>query len=135
MKAMFHTNTLEGQKSASGKALYLTARLDGSGFRTKAVWFPVSQLKVGNPNECGWVTKSRVKTNNANAKQTFTAAQEAITDLDNKGEDWVWPFLLNLATQFSAILFRIWKVMVGLLVLHRLTLFGMHLKPVRRVIC
>ena len=40
------------------------------------------------PTMMGWVTKSRVKTNNANAKQTFTAAQEAITDLDNKGEDW-----------------------------------------------
>lgn len=40
------------------------------------------------PTMMGWVTKSRVKTNNANAKQTFTAAQEAITDCDNHG--WIW---------------------------------------------
>lgn len=40
------------------------------------------------PTMMGWVTKSRVKTNNANAKQTFTACQEAITDADNHGWDW-----------------------------------------------
>ncbi len=43
------------------------------------------------PTMMGWVTKSRVKTNNANAKQIFTSAQEAITDLDNKGTTYTTP--------------------------------------------
>lgn len=40
------------------------------------------------PTMMGWVSRSRIKTNNANAKQIFTATQEACTNLDNKGEAW-----------------------------------------------
>ncbi len=50
------------------------------------------------PTMMGWVTKSRIKTNNANAKQTFTAAQEAITNLDNKGTSWTAGTVDNTST-------------------------------------
>lgn len=40
------------------------------------------------PTMMGWVTRSRIKTNNANAKSIFTSAQEATTNLDNQGKTW-----------------------------------------------
>ena len=49
-----HTTTLETHKSASGKALYLTASYGGFNTGKSTEWFPISQLKISAPNECGW---------------------------------------------------------------------------------
>lgn len=49
-----HKETLENHKSASGKAIYLTVRFGTSAIHDSIVWMPVSQLKVGEFNECGW---------------------------------------------------------------------------------
>ena len=56
MRMAIHKNTIENQKSGSGKAIYLTARFGKSQIHDKPVWFPLSQLKIGEFNECGWAT-------------------------------------------------------------------------------
>lgn len=54
MKKFIHQNTIENHKSASGKALYLTVRFGTSSIHDRTIWFPMSQLKIGEANECGW---------------------------------------------------------------------------------
>lgn len=54
MKCMIHKNTLESHKSASGKAIYLTITYGGFNTGKKQEWFPLSQLTISEPNDCGW---------------------------------------------------------------------------------
>ena len=56
MKAYIHRNTVKQKASASGKAIYLTARFGKTNDFNKFVWFPVSQLKIGDFNSVGWAT-------------------------------------------------------------------------------
>lgn len=53
MKFYIHQNTINSQKSESGKAIYLTHSYD-LGFHEIHHWFPLSQLTISEPNECGW---------------------------------------------------------------------------------
>lgn len=39
------------------------------------------------PSMMGWVTKSRVNANNANAKSIYTSASEAVTSFDTQGKE------------------------------------------------
>ena len=54
MTKYIHKNTLDNHKSASGKALYLTVRHGTSEAHDSITWLPISQLKFGEFNECGW---------------------------------------------------------------------------------
>ena len=54
MKYMIHKNTLENHRSESGKAIYLTITYGGFNTGKKREWFPLSQLTISQPNECGW---------------------------------------------------------------------------------
>lgn len=54
MRMMIHENTVENHKSASGKAIYFTARFGTSQIHDRPVWFPMSQLKIGKFNDVGW---------------------------------------------------------------------------------
>lgn len=54
MTKYIHKNTVDNHKSASGKALYLTVRFGTSAIHDSIVWLPVSQLSIGEYNECGW---------------------------------------------------------------------------------
>ena len=54
MMRYIHENTLKDHKSASGKAIYFTVRFGTSAIHDAIVWMPLSQLKIGNLNECGW---------------------------------------------------------------------------------
>lgn len=54
MRGFIHRSTLEGHKSASGKAIYFTVRFGTSAIHDSIVWLPLSQLKIGTENECGW---------------------------------------------------------------------------------
>jgi len=54
MKFYIHTTTLENHKSTSGKALYLTVTYGGFNTGKSIEWFPMSQLKISQPNECGY---------------------------------------------------------------------------------
>lgn len=54
MTKYIHQNTISGHRSASGKALYLTVRFGTSAINDRIVWLPMSQLKIGEANECGW---------------------------------------------------------------------------------
>lgn len=47
-------STLETHRSESGKAIYLTVSCGGFNTGKRIEWFPISQLDIGNPNECGW---------------------------------------------------------------------------------
>lgn len=49
-----HTETIKRHTSSSGKAIYLTADFGGLGQGRE--WFPLSQLKIGKPNELGYST-------------------------------------------------------------------------------
>ena len=53
-----HQNTVMNHKSASGKAIYLTVRFGTSESHDSVVWLPMSQLKFGEFNECGWAEVS-----------------------------------------------------------------------------
>ena len=54
MFSHIHQNTVNNHKSASGKAVYLTVRFGTSESHDQTVWFPMSQLKIGEFNDCGW---------------------------------------------------------------------------------
>lgn len=54
MTGYIHQNTVSNHRSASGKALYLTVRFGTSSINDRAIWLPLSQLKIGEANECGW---------------------------------------------------------------------------------
>ena len=54
MKKYIHQNTVNGHRSESGKALYLTVRFGTSSINDRIVWLPMSQLKISEANECGW---------------------------------------------------------------------------------
>ena len=54
MTKYFHKNTVDNHKSASGKALYLTVRFGTSAIHDSIIWLPISQLSIGEYNECGW---------------------------------------------------------------------------------
>lgn len=54
MVKYIHRNTLNGHKSASGKAIYFTVRFGTSAIHDSITWLPISQLKIGEFNECGW---------------------------------------------------------------------------------
>ena len=56
MTKYIHQNTWKNHRSESGKALYLTIRYGTSAIHDRTMWFPISQLKVGDFNECGWAT-------------------------------------------------------------------------------
>ena len=56
MRMMIHKNTIENHKSQTGKAIYLTARFGKSQINDRPIWLPLSQLKIGAYNECGWAT-------------------------------------------------------------------------------
>ena len=50
-----HEETLKNHISASGKAIYFTVRRGGTTARhDEIIWLPLSQLKIGELNECGW---------------------------------------------------------------------------------
>jgi hypothetical protein len=49
-----HENTVKAQTSASGKAIWLTKAGGYTSANDIRLWFPLSQLVVGRPNECGW---------------------------------------------------------------------------------
>lgn len=50
MKFYIHEETVKNHKSNSGKAIYFTPNY----YKAVPDWFPLSQLKIGNYNECGW---------------------------------------------------------------------------------
>lgn len=54
MKFYIHENTLKNQKSQSGKAIYFTHSYCGFNTGKTHEWFPLSQLKIGEFNDCGW---------------------------------------------------------------------------------
>ena len=54
MTRYIHQNTVRDHQSASGKALYLTVRFGTSAINDRVIWLPLSQLKIGEANECGW---------------------------------------------------------------------------------
>lgn len=54
MKFYIHENTLNNQKSQSGKAIYFTHTFGGFNTGRTHEWFPFSQLKISAFNECGW---------------------------------------------------------------------------------
>ena len=56
LKGRIHSDTLHNHTSASGKAFYVSI-WDGrwvSHERENHVWLPLSQVEIGEPNECGW---------------------------------------------------------------------------------
>ena len=55
MKYFIHENTLKDHKSASGKAIYFTARFGLTDRFNRTVWFPLSQMRFGEVNEVGWM--------------------------------------------------------------------------------
>lgn len=54
MTKYIHKNTLDNHVSASGKAIYFTVRFGTSAIHDRVTWLPMSQLKIGDFNECGW---------------------------------------------------------------------------------
>ncbi len=49
-----HENTVKSHTSASGKAIHFTISNGYTSANDTTEWFPLSQLIIGNPNECGW---------------------------------------------------------------------------------
>ena len=54
MKCKIHRSTIEGHKSQSGKALYLTVTYGGFNTGKSREWFPISQITISEYNDCGW---------------------------------------------------------------------------------
>lgn len=79
MTKYIHKNTVDNHKSASGKALYLTVRFGTSAIHDSIIWLPISQLSIGEYNECGWarieIPEWLIKKNNLN-KAGFVELEE-----------------------------------------------------------
>lgn len=54
MTKYIHKNTLDSHISTSGKAIYFTIRFGTSSIHDRTIWMPMSQLSIGEFNECGW---------------------------------------------------------------------------------
>ena len=49
-----HENTVKAQVSSSGKAIWFTVAGGYTSANDRIEWFPLSQLIIDSPNECGW---------------------------------------------------------------------------------
>ena len=54
MKFYIHKNTLNTNKSNSGKAIFFTHSYGGFNTGKEQVWFPLSQLEIDKFNDVGW---------------------------------------------------------------------------------